>query len=142
VSDRRIFICCLGLLIALTESGCSQKPKFEENKAADHLRKIANAFDVAAYAGGAPTNADELKPHLKTVSPKDDPETLLRSPNDGEPYEIMWGVNLDRQTDIGAIFAHEKKGVNGKRYVISVARIVTQVSDADFENSTFAKGRR
>jgi hypothetical protein len=139
---RFLFLFWLGLFIASAGPGCSEKPKFQENKAADHLRKIGQAFDMAQYAGGAPNNADEIKPFLKKLSPKDDPEILLRSPNDGEPYEIVWGVNLERQSDLALIFAHEKNGVNGKRYVINVGRIVSQMEDSEFQNATYAKGRR
>ena len=137
-----MMVLCLGILAAMATSGCAEKPKVQENKAADHLRKIAQAFDLAQYKGHTPNGPDDIKPFLKQLSPKDEPDDLLRSPNDGEPYEIMWGVNLDRQTEIGAIFAHEKKGVDGKRYVITGARIVSQMSDADFAGASFAKGRR
>lgn len=124
-------------------SGCSDKPKGPpENKAADHLRKIAQSFDLALYKGGAPKNAEEIKPFLKLLSKDEEPDDLLSSPNDNEPYVIMWGVNLERQTDTAAILAHEKKGADGKRYVINVARIVSQMSDADFAAANFAKGRR
>ncbi len=132
----------LGLAcLVIPVSGCSEKPKVQENKAADHLRKIGQAFDMAQYKGGTPKNADDIKPFLKQLSPQEEPDEMLRSPNDGEPYEIMWGVNLEKQTDIGAIFAHEKKGSNGKRYVITVARLVLQMSDAEFAGATFARGR-
>ena len=132
----------VGLAMWPALMGCAEKPKVQENKAADHLRKIGQSFDMAQYGGGAPKSAEDIKPFLKQLSPNEDPEDMLRSPNDGEPYEIIWGVNLEKQTEFGAIFAHEKKGVDGKRYVISVARIVTQMSDAEFQGATFAKGKR
>jgi hypothetical protein len=130
------------VLLTSLPTGCAEKPKFQENKAADHLRKIATAFTMGPYAGGIPKNAAELKALLKQLSPKEDPDELLRSPNDGEPYEIMWGANFDRQTDINAIFAHEKKGVDGKRFVINVARIVSQMTDAEFAGANVAHGKR
>jgi hypothetical protein len=130
-------------LIALTAmSGCAGKSKQpEENKAADHLRKIGQAFDLAIHTGRVPHNAEELKSFLKELYPED-PDELLRSPNDGQPYEIMWGVNFDDQPDINAIFAHEKNGVAGKRYVITVARIVMHMTDDDFDKASFAEGKK
>ena len=133
--------CCITLL-GPALSGCSKKEEVQENKAADHLRKIALAFEMAQYSGKAPKSADVIKPFLKELSPNEDPDDILRSPNDGEPYVVMWGVNLERQTDFNAIFAHEKKGTDGKRYVINVTRIVLQMSDADFAAASFAKAKK
>lgn len=131
------------VLVVALPSGCSEKPKVEENKAADHLRKIINAFDVALYDNKHPLRDEtELKAALKKISPAENPDEIIRSPNDGEPYEIVWGVNLDRQTESNAIVAHEKKGAGGKRYVITVARIVSQMNDSDFANASFAKGKK
>jgi hypothetical protein len=130
-------------VLALAPAGCSEKPKFQENKAADHLRKIAIAFDNFNHGKGhPPKDAEDIKPILKLLSPKENPDDVLRSPNDGEPYEILWGVNLERQTEFGAIFAHEKKGVDGKRYVITVSRLVSQMTDAELQGATFARGKR
>lgn len=135
---------CILLSAGAALPGCAEKKRGpEENKAADHLRKIAQAFDIAQYkTGRPPKDADELKPVLKELSKDENPDDLLRSPNDQEAYQIAWGVNLDRQTDTDLIFAHEKKGVEGKRYVITVARIVMQKTDAEFEAAKFAKSKR
>ncbi len=131
------------LLVGLTCTGCSERPrKVEENQAAHRLRKIAHAYDIGLLSGRMPRSAEDLKPLLKQASPTEDPEDMLRSPNDGESFEIMWGVNLDRQTELDLILAHEKKGKDGKRYVLTVARLVSQMGDADFENARFAKGKR
>ena len=104
---------------------------------------IANAFDNAQLGKGKIIhNAEELKPWLQQISKKENIDEFLRSPNDGEPYEIMWGVNLDRQNDLNLVFAHEKKGVDGKRYVINVGRIVLHLTEAEFEAVSFARGTR
>jgi hypothetical protein len=136
------YVVVFWFVVLSAELGCAEKSRGpEENKAANHLRKIAQAFDLAQYKGSAPKNAEEIKPLLKQLSKDEEPDAMLRSPNDGEPYEVAWGARLDRQTDLKAILAYEKKGVDGKRYVITVARIVLQMNDADFEAATFVQGR-
>jgi hypothetical protein len=127
-------------LLGLSGCGAAKPPP---DKTPDHLRKILQAFDLANYEKRrGPRDADELKSYLKQVGGVEDPDQLLRSPNDGQPYEIVWGVNLMEETDISAIVAYEKQGVGGKRQVITVARIVKEMSDAEFSEATFASGKR
>jgi hypothetical protein len=131
---------CTGML---GMPGCKGEPaRPQENKAAGHLRTIAQAFDLAIDKRRVPQNVEELKPFLQQLSGGEDVEVLLRSPNDGQPYEIMWGVNLEREEAIDAIFAHEKLGVAGRRYVITVSRIVKQIGDDEFSKASFARGKK
>jgi len=124
-------------------TGCAGKAKPEENQAAAHLRKIVQAYNEVNYRHGrSPRSADELKPILKQMSERDDPEIFLRSPNDGEPYEIVWGINLERVTDGSILVAYEKKGVDGKRYAINVARIVKQLTDAEIQKASPPRGKK
>lgn len=137
------FLIGAGLLAEIALMGCARTSKPPENKAADNLRKISQAYDIAMYKNRhPPQDAEELKPFLKEVSQQEDPDAILVSPNDHQPYEIVWGVNLDKATEINAILAHEKQGIDGQRFVITVARITKQVSDADFKSASFAKGKK
>lgn len=123
--------------------GCGGKREPEENQAATHLRKITAAYHEFNYRHGrSPQSADQLKPILKEMNEQDDPDVLLRSPNDGEPYEIVWGINLERVTDGSLLVAYEKKGVDGKRYAINAARIVKQVTDAEMGKASPPRGKR
>jgi hypothetical protein len=122
--------------------GCGES-KPAPNKAPGHLRKIIQGFDLAiATNRRPPRDAEELKPFLQQISEKEDPEEILRSPNDGQPYEIMWGVNPLQQEEFDALLAYEKNGVDGKRYVITVARIVKEMSDAEFKEARRASPRK
>src|SRR5439155_17106006 len=107
-----------GMIAGLGTPACSSKPKPPpENPAAGHLRKICQAYDLAVLKkrGGA-QSAEDLKPFLKQLAKEEDPDALLVSPNDGQPYVIAWGVRLDHETDGAPLLAHEKTGVAGKRY--------------------------
>jgi hypothetical protein len=147
VSRHRLLGSVPGLALVLVLAGlpglpgCSAKPPPPQT--ADHLRKILQAFDLANYEKRrGPKDEDELKVYLKQLEGVQDPDQWLRSPNDGQPYEIIWGVNLMDETDIKAIVAYEKQGVAGKRQVITVARIVREMSDAEFSEATFATGKK
>lgn len=124
-------------------AGCGGKREPEENQAATHLRKIAQAYNEVNYRHGrSPRSVDELKPILKQISERDDPDIFLRSPNDGEPYEIVWGINLERITDGSLLVAYEKKGVDGKRYAISADRVVKHLTDEEIEKASTLKGKK
>jgi hypothetical protein len=139
---RVSFLTFFVVLIAAVPGCQHHDAKPPENPAADHLRKLGIAYDVALYKGRMPRKGEDLKPYLKQIAPNEDPEVFLRSPNDGQPYEVAWGVRLDRVMDIGAVFAHEKKGVDGKRYVMTVARIVKTMTDAEFSHATYPGGKK
>ena len=72
---------------------------------------------------------EEIKPHLATLG---DPEVLLVSPRDGQPYVIVWNIDVENApTDPPTIYAFEKVGAEGKRYVLSTLDIAP-VNDAEF----------
>ncbi|HXG12601.1 MAG TPA: hypothetical protein VNK04_22785 [Gemmataceae bacterium] len=139
ISGARILL--VGLIAGVGLVGCGKKPP-EENQAAIHLRMIANAYNEVNYRHKrSPRSVEELKPILQEMG-VEDPDAYLRSPNDGEPYEIVWGINLERVSDGGILVAYEKKGVNGKRYAINAARIVKQLTDAEIEQASPSRGKK
>src|SRR5262245_28912503 len=130
------------VVAGLGAAGCAGKRGPEENQAAAHLRKIALAYDEVIYLKRRPPRGPEdLRPVLQEICKPDDPDVLLRSPNDGEPYEIVWGINLGRQTDGSVLLAYEKKGADGRRYAINVARVVTHLTDAEIGKASPPKGK-
>lgn len=124
-----LILFCASLLASL---GCSGKPVTKENPAGDRLRRILQAFDVVVYEKRrGPKNADEIKPFLKGPTGKDNPDEVLKSPNDGELFEIAWGTNLETVADSNMIVVQEKKGSGGVRYGITAARIVKKLEAAE-----------
>src|SRR5581483_4513209 len=124
-------------------AGCGKREP-EENQAAAHLRTIARAYDLANYKRHRPPrNMEEMKASLQEMMGEgQDVEAVLRSPNDGEPDEVVWGINLERETNGGLLLAYERKGVDGKRYAINVSRVVKQLSDEEINNGSAPRGRR
>jgi hypothetical protein len=127
-------------------TGCSGCGKSEPHvvplsQSEKNLRDIVMAYmDAHEKLGRGPKNADELKPYLKEHG---NPDEILVSPNDGEPYVIVWGVDPSRggPTDyqgMWQIIAYEKKGSGGKRAVTDVRGRPLTVPDEDFPKLKFA----
>jgi hypothetical protein len=132
------------LAVALTAlaAGCSTPPPPQEDQAAANLRKIVQAYDVAEYKlRRAPRNEEELKRFLGEAGATGDPEKLMRSPRDGQPYVVLYGTPLDPDGR-ATVLAHEKDGAEGKRYVITLSRDVKLLADDEFARAEFAGGRK
>jgi hypothetical protein len=115
-------------------SGCSSNPAaappVEQN-----LHNIATAYDKATKkTGRLPQSAEELKPFLQ---PFGDPDVILVSPNDGQPFVIHWDVVVFRPGPNGSrsILAHEAVGVDGKKYVIDNMKVVQQMTEAELNQA-------
>jgi hypothetical protein len=103
------------------------------------LTSVTMAYKEAhAKLGHAPKNADELKPFLKEFGK---PEELLVSPNDGQPYVVVWGTDPNGgpigYKGMWHILAYEQKGTGGRRAVCDVRGRPMTVPDDDFAKLKF-----
>jgi hypothetical protein len=84
----------------------------------------------------APKGVEDLKPYLKKYG---DPDKVLISPSDGQPYHIVWGVVPSRPTK-GAqtqiFLAYEESGKNGRRYAVDIKLKVYHLSNEEFARMT------
>jgi hypothetical protein len=87
-----------------------------------------------------PERLEELTPFLKK---RGDPAVLLRSPDDGQDYKIVWGVDPATRTESGRypVVAYEQNGSNGKRYVL-VGHHVMQVTNDELRKLPFPPGHK
>lgn len=107
-----------------------------------NLRKIGQAYDLFSSTNNrAPRNDDELKPMFKELGDNTDPDEILRSARDGQPFVINYGPMMDSDAR-DVVLAHEKDGADGKRYVLMQDRMVRVMSDDDFANAKFAAPRK
>jgi hypothetical protein len=94
--------------------------------------------DANTELGRPPKNADELKRFLKQFG---DPDALLISPNDGEPYVVIWGANpVGGPTDYEGMFpilAYERKGADGMRAVTDIRGRPMTIPAGDLEKVKF-----
>jgi hypothetical protein len=129
----------LGLLLAAL-GGCSKDvdvlPLTESEQRLTH---VAMAYaDAHAELNRGPKNAEELKRFLK---PFGDPDALLVSPNDGQPYVVVWGANpTGGPTDYRNMFpilAYERKGADGKRVIVDVRGCPLTIPEEDLSKLKF-----
>jgi hypothetical protein len=148
-------------MVCLAGPGCGRSVP-EVNLAANaraQLRAIAKAYmDATDRLNRPPHSKDELLPDVKlvlstTVDPNN-PETItgttmspadvLRSPNDGDEFVILWGVDVREINPAGPrselpVLAYEKRGKDGKRLVLQL-RFVREVTDEQFAGLPFPRG--
>ncbi len=89
-----------------------------------------------------PTGSADLKPLLKEFG---NPDDLLRSPRDGEPYVICWGVNLlvpQPWVQSTGVLAYERRGAEGKRYVLTTVQSVVLMTEEEWRRADFPPGHQ
>jgi hypothetical protein len=134
------------LLVAVL-GGCGAKTHVVPfSQAEKNLGLVAAAYtDAFSRLGHSPKNADELKPFLKTLGNADE---LLVSPNDGQPFVVVWGVPDPTRggptpyKGMFPILAYERAGKHGMRAVTDIRGRPMLVPEADFPKLTFVAGHK
>jgi hypothetical protein len=121
-------------------TGCGSGVDVVAQSAAEkELTEIAKAYsDAHAQLGHGPKDAEELKPFLKFFG---DPDDLLVSPSDKQPYVVVWNANPSGgPTDYEGMFpilAYEKEGSGGRRAVTDFRGVTLIVPAEDFSKLKF-----
>jgi len=136
----RYFVLGVGLV------GCSPSEVVVQEKlepSHERLMNLGRAYlQYNSKYEKAPAGFAQLQPFLKEFG---NPEEYLRSPTDGEPYVICWGVNLlapPKWAKSTPILAYEKRGANGQRYVLTIMRSVLVMSDSEFRQASIPPGHQ
>jgi hypothetical protein len=130
------------LCAALVSVGCGKGASAKlETPTAKNLEKIGDAYlRACTRLNRPPANMAELMLDLKDQGV---PAEILRSPNDGAEFEIVWGVELRRLRAKGndvPIIAYEKRGKDGKRYVLRGRDEPLELSDSELRSAKFPDG--
>jgi hypothetical protein len=145
VTARRLVRSLCGGWIALTVlalAGCGHStPPGEPPKgsARANLEAICNAYRKASQEFKRPPTLDEFKTALKGYG---DPDQLLISPRDGQPFVLVIGVNVFNEPTPAnpLIIAYEKAGKDGKRMAVFANGTVPPDGFTDEEMSKFRYG--
>jgi hypothetical protein len=134
-------VVCLGICLGGAGCGGSSEPIKEQAPAAfTNLRIICSAYLKAEQSlDRPPETLNDLLPFIKEAG---DPATILRSPDDGAEYKILYGVDiLNQHPEDGKlpIIAYEQQGKDGGRYVLQV-RYVRRMTDEEFKQARFPPG--
>lgn len=131
-------LCCVSLAIAGC-SGSTQGPPQAAGRAA--LARVVEAYGKTQdHLKRPPRNLEELRPHLGGSA-----DELLRSPEDGEPYVILWDVDVRTPSLTGStlpLFIYERKGTNGRRFAADVMLGLPHLTEAEFRAASFARGHK
>jgi hypothetical protein len=142
-----LYLLLSGALVLTGLAGCwSATPNvIPLTESEQNLTNIVLAYrDAQPQLNHWPKNAEELKPFLKTFG---DPDQLLISPNDHEPYVVVWGADTSRggPTDyqgMWGIIAYERTGAGGRRAVVDIRGRPMTIPEEDFSKLTFAGGHK
>jgi hypothetical protein len=121
------------LLLGFGAVGCGKREVV--NNGPDgmyNLQSIAKAYTVTAIRVGPPTRVEDIMPVLKEIG---DPQELLRSPRDGKPHIIVWGIDVGHPMTGRSsmpILAYEQVGKDGKRQAIDLTKKVTEYTAEEF----------
>jgi hypothetical protein len=131
----------LGLFaVFLLLTGCSQKIEPQPLPLAEAvIRKLGSLYhDFGTTQHKKPANMEELKTWAKKL-PKtrlaelgiEDAEAIFVSPRDKEPYVLVRGGPAGPWQ----VIAHEKTGMDGKRYVVTAMGSALEIEDASFKQN-------
>jgi hypothetical protein len=130
----------VGLVIlgGLFVVGCRSAPsRTQTNSAIANLKAIHVAYkQFITDTGRAPQNLQELAKSLPEYD-QTSLDRLMRSPNDGQPYRMMWGLEV--QSGQPVVLAHEQNGVDGSRYVLMTDGSCRLMTQAEFDQAARAQ---
>ncbi len=137
----------LGVLALIALPGC--KSGSSESDSSDYnLQQIHQA--IGRYIEEAGNNPEEFEGKETPQSPEDlhkhlrdnghdNPEEILKSPHDGQPYVILWNVTYmeggEEEDPSVPVLAHEASEVNGKRWVLLANGITKRMTHEEFEQA-------
>jgi hypothetical protein len=134
-------------------AGCGNgEPQFKEEpvptECQKRLRIIGDTYVRATQKLNRPPNnlsefMPTLKDYVKAQPSAGKADEILKSPNDGQLFEIVWGVMLlqlkDRGSDV-PIVAFERVGANGERNVLRGSRETLLMSERELRSGKFPDG--
>jgi hypothetical protein len=134
----RCAVAC-GFIVLLT-AGCGSRkedrplPADELTPEAQAILHVGEAYrDAYTERKTPPAGINDLKPYLAKFG---DPDKVLVSPSDGQPYEITWGIvpgHPPRSMKVSPFLVREKSGKDGRRYVLDFTFKVRRLTEGQFE---------
>jgi hypothetical protein len=143
------FVVAAALMVATTGcSGCLRTPdpvRTPLPKAVQDLGTIAQVYcEAFEETGKAPESFGDLNKYLTSFG---NPDEMQISPNDGQPYVVIWGGDPTRGGAVNPkglwhIVAHEKVGKDGMRAVADMRGLGAIVTEEEFAQLKFIGKRK
>jgi len=130
----------LACLVTIGLLGCSGGAHAPQTSDPGPLNSLSAAYMRAtSKLNRPPKDAEELKAHLASGETID---KLLTSPNDNQPYVILWGADPRSGMDLKPlVIAYEKEGKGGVRFVFT-AMGVSLMGSEEFKEANFPQGHK
>jgi hypothetical protein len=105
----------------------------------EHLGAVRDGFFAARRVlGRSPRSKDEIVEYVKKSG---DPAQLFRSPDDGEDFIIIYGIDPLAMDAVNYVWGYERHGNGGRRYVLR-GRNVRRMTDDEFRKQAFPPGHK
>jgi hypothetical protein len=128
------FLLAAATAVLLAFSGCGGEPEIpkipEEQQNILFILRAYCKFNGQQHR--TPASLDELKPVLKEFG---DPEKIILSSRDGQPYVLVGGLDISRVPSGGVlpVVAYERKGIDGKRQVVDLRGTIRLLTPEEFK---------
>jgi len=137
------------LVVCTLLAGCGSSAPvvIEEDASRQNLQRIGVAYaQVSAKLNRPPRDLRELSDAIAEGPEKILAGEVLRSPNDGEEYVVVMNVDFRQlamaRGNVDVVIAYEKRGKNGRRYVLKPPTHVLVMSDEEFKAASFPPGHQ
>ena len=120
--------------------GCKPQSAFDETQGDPFEQMVVIQqcyFDYAIKNKKAPSSKEDLAARFQSSGYE--PSILLKSPRDGQPFVILWGVMPDLTSTPPVVLGYESSSVGDARMVMTTMGVVTMLEDA-FQKATFPEG--
>ena len=135
-----IGLVCLGAALGGCSSSSPLTVEVPMDPTHQKLLQIKLAYArFLAENGTPPRSADDIRP-LLAGSEGGNPDDMLRSSRDGQPFVIFWGVDINAPLPWAKtvpVLAYEKEGVAGSRYVVTARQSIALMSQQEFDQASF-----
>jgi hypothetical protein len=133
-------VACLLPFVALFAVGCtSGEVQSTIPPSVENLRSVRDGYFEARRAlERPPRSKEELVPYLKKFG---DPAQLLRSPDDGEDFVIVYGTDPMAAESMSYVWAYERHGKDGSRWIIR-NRHVQRIANDKLAKLPFPPGHK
>jgi hypothetical protein len=136
----------LGAFVAGLIAGCGSTTTYDSPTPPSETQKRLNSLgDVYLRStmrhNRPPKSLLDLAQTLKDTQMKAD--DVLKSADDGQPFEIVWGVDLRSLQATGSdipIVAFEKTGKDGKRHVLRGRSEILLMTESELRSGKFPDG--
>ena len=128
-------------LMAISVSGCGGAASRGDLPAEfGKLRDLAAIYVHSAQSMRRPPRGwEDLAPLLEPAGISD-PEAFFRSTRDGQPFVVIWDVDVLTYVGSDVVLAYERRGSEGKRWIVYCSQRMSEVSEDEFRDLQFPRG--